>query len=120
MSLSRSTLLKCAAAGVVAAGALFGAASANAGVSWSLGINAPGIGIGVVEPGYYAPAPTYYAPPPTYYAPPPVYYRPAPVYRPAPIYYAPPVVYGGGYHGGRGDWRRHERHERREHHRDWR
>lgn len=103
MSLTRSTFFKWMASGAVAAAALLGAsaASARGDVSWSVGINAPGIALGVA-------APTYYAPPPVYYAPPPVYYRPAPpvYYRPAPVYYAPPPVYyrpaPGYYYRGHG------------------
>ena len=108
MSLIRSTFFKWAAAGAVAAAALFGAsaASARSDVSWSVGINTPGISLGVAAPTYYAPPPVYYAPPQVY-APPPVYYRPAPpvYYRPAPVYYAPPPVYyrpAPGYYRGHG------------------
>ncbi|CAN5623129.1 hypothetical protein BH10PSE18_BH10PSE18_47270 [soil metagenome] len=115
MTMSRSSLLKMAAAGAVAAVALFGTASASAnGVSWSVGVNVPGVAIGVAAPQpYYAPAPTYYAPAPRYYPPAPVYYQPPPpiYYRPAPVYYAPPppVYYGTGpgyyRHQHRRDWR---------------
>lgn len=108
MTFNRSAFFKWAAAGTLAAGALLGAASANAnGVNWSVGINAPGVAIGVAAP------PVYYAPAPVYYNPPPVYYRPAPpvYYRPAPVYYGPPAAV---YYGpGRGYNRHH-------HHRDWR
>ena len=94
MSLTRSTFFKFAAAGAVAAGALFTMASANArgDVSWSVGINAPGIAVGVAAP------PVYYAPPP------PVYYRPAPVYYgpPAPVYYSQPPGYYRNYYRGHG------------------
>lgn len=108
MSVTRTTFFKWAAAGVVAAGALFATASASAAVGWSVGVNVPGVAIGVATPQpYYAPAPVYYPPPAAYYAPPPVYYRPAPrvYYRPAPVYYAPPPVYyrpAPGYYGHRG------------------
>lgn len=115
MSLTRSTFFKWAAAGAVAAAALFGAsaASARGDVSWSIGINTPGVVFGAAAPTYYAPPPTYYAPAPTYYAPPPpVYYRPAPVYyAPPPVYYRPAPGYyrpGPGYYRhdyGRRDWR---------------
>jgi len=115
MSLTRSTFFKWAAAGAVAAGALFTAVSANArgDVSWSLGISAPGVAVGVAAPPvYYAPPPpVYYRPAaPVYYAPPPVYYRPAPVYyAPAPAYYGPPRGYyrhhGHGHGHGHGHWR---------------
>lgn len=77
------------------------AAPAQAGVSWSIGIDAPlapGVHVGTVigggaAPRYYAPAPVYAPPPPVYVAPP--VYAPAPVvYAPRPVYYAPrPVVY---------------------------
>jgi hypothetical protein len=115
MSLKRSIFFKWAAAGAVAASALFTAASANADVSWSVGVSAPGVAVGVVNPPvYYPPAPVYTAPPPVYYQPVPrVYYRPPPpvYYRPAPVYYGPPapVYYGPGYSYG---YRRHYR-------RDW-
>ena len=105
MSFNRSTFFKWSAAATLAAGALFSAASANAnGVSWSVGVNAPGIAVGVAQPGYYAPpAPVYYNPPQAYYAPPPpVYYRPAPVYYAPPAYYRPAPGYYRN-HGHRGD-----------------
>jgi hypothetical protein len=70
---------------------------AQAGVSWSIGINAPiapGVHVGTViggghGPRYYAPAPVVYAP---VYAPRRVVYAPPPVYVPPPVY--APVVYG--------------------------
>ncbi|VTU24198.1 hypothetical protein [Variovorax sp. PBL-E5] len=105
MNLKRSALFKLAGAGAIAVGALFAAVSADAGPSWSVGIDVPGIAIGVAEPG-----PVYYDPPPVYYRPaPPVYYQPPPVYyRPAPAYYGPPPAY---YE--RGDrWREHRHHRR--------
>jgi hypothetical protein len=80
MSLTRSTFFKWAAAGVVAAGALFAATSASArsDVSWSVGVGLPGVAVGVGGPAYY-PAPVYAPPAPVYYAPPaPVYYNPPP------------------------------------------
>jgi hypothetical protein len=113
MSFTRSTFFKWAAAGVVAAGALFAATSASArsDVSWSIGVGVPGVAVGVGSPAYY-PAPVYVPPAPVYYAPPPpVYYRPPPVYyRPAPVYYGPPAYYGPRYYGrgyyrGHGHWR---------------
>ena len=79
MSLNRSTFFKFAAAATVAAGALFAGTAANAGGAFSVGINLPGLAIGVA-PGYYEPAPVYYRPSPVYYDAPPVYYRPAPGY----------------------------------------
>ena len=100
-----------------------GAAHAHGGVSWSVGIGAPGVAVGVASPQpYYAPPPVYYAPQPVYVPPPPpVYYRPArPVYYAPPVVVAPPAVYyGGGYRGGYGHGHRH--HDRHHHRgRDWR
>ncbi|MGO4391484.1 hypothetical protein AB4Z46_09045 [Variovorax sp. M-6] len=115
MNVERSSFFKWAAAGVVAAGALFAAASANAQVNWSVGVSAPGVSIGVAEPGpvYYEPAPVYSRPAPIYYQPaPPAYYSPPPVYyRPAPVYYGPPAQ---GYYEPGERWR-HRHHHRR----DW-
>jgi len=101
MTTTRSTLFKWAAAGAVAAGALFGMASANA-ANWSVGVNVPGIAVGVASPQpYYAPPPVYYAPAPAYVAPAPVYYRPAPVYvAPPPVYYRPAPGYYHRHHRG--------------------
>ena len=79
MTFSRSTL-KLVAAGFIAAGALSVAASANAGTSWSVGINVPGVVVTEPAPVYYEPAPVYSRPAPTYYQPAPVYSTPAPVY----------------------------------------
>jgi len=79
-------------AAVLAAAAF--AMPAQAGVSWSIGINAPivpGVHVGTVIGGGHAPR--YYAPPVVYapvYAPPPVVYAPRPVY--APVVYGPPAV----------------------------
>lgn len=107
MNVNRTKFFKWAAAGVVAAGALFAAASASATVGWSVGVNVPGVAIGVATPQpYYAPAPVYVAPAPAYYPPPAVYYRPAPpvYYRAAPVYYAPPPAY---YRPAPGYYRHH-------------
>lgn len=117
MSLNRSNFLKLAGVSAVVAGGLFAAASANAGVSWSLGISAPGVAIGVSEPApvYYEPAPVYSRPAPIYYQPgPPAYYQPPPppvYYRPAPVYYGPPAP---AYDRPGRHWR-HRHHDRR----DW-
>lgn len=115
MNFHRSAFLKRAAVGVAAAGALFAAASANAGTNWSVGINVPGVAVGIGEPApvYYEPAPVYVRPAPVYEPPPPVYYRPAPapVYRPAPVYYGPPAA----YYDAPGERWRHRHHHRR----DW-
>lgn len=115
-----------ATAGVVALAALMlaPAAHARSNVYWSVGVNAPGVGVGVTNayPVYSAPAPVYvqpqpvyvaprpiYAAPPVYYAPPPVVVRPPVVLRP-PIVVAPAPVYpiGWGAYGGY----RHHRHWR--------
>lgn len=103
-------------------------APAHAGVSWSVGINAPiapGVQVGTVigngHARYYAPAPVVYAPPPVYvpppvvYAPPPrVYVAPRPVYvapvvyAPRPVYYRAPVYHHHHHHparpGGNINW----------------
>ena len=90
-----------AAAAVLALAA--GAAHADRGVSWSVGISLPGVTTvigdgqrggyyGGQRGGYYAPAPAaYYAPPPAAYsAPPAAYYPPAAAYvAPQDGYYAP-------------------------------
>lgn len=104
---SRSLWTALATATVVVAGlCATNAAHARSDVSWSVGIGAPGVAVGVTN-GYGYPAPMY-APPayvaaPVYgaypgavYAPPPVVYAPRPVYyAPRPVYYAPPpMVYG--------------------------
>jgi len=106
-------VFKWGAACTLAAGALFAAASASAQVNWAVGVNVPGVSVGVAEPGpvYYEPAPVYSRPaPPVYYQSPPAYYRqPAPVYvRPEPVYYGPPAYYEPG-------WRYRHHHHRR----DW-
>lgn len=114
-------MAKAAAAGLALAALMAaGTAQARGDVYWSVGVNSPGVALGVANapPVYVAPAPVYMAPPPpvymaprpVYYGPPPAYYAPRPVYR-----VAPPVVvvpgYGYGYghrhgHGhGHGHWR---------------
>ena len=118
MRSNRSSLVKLAAVGFVAVAALTAAVSASAETSWSVGISAPGVAIGVAEPAppvYYGPAPVYSRPAPVYYQPAPVYYRPAPpaVYVPGRAYYEP------GYRGeGRGFYRADWDSGRRWDHRD--
>ena len=117
---SRSFFFKLAAAGTLATCALFAMTGANAQVNWSVGVNVPGVSIGVVEPGplYYEPAPVYTrpAPPPAYFSYQPV----APVYDrpPVPVYVRPePVYYGAPAYP---DYRPGERRGHRHHHRrDW-
>ena len=113
-------------AAFVATAALLGAASAQAGTHWSIGINLPAAGFVVADsPRYYVPPPA-----PVYYEPSPVYYEPAPVvrYAPAPryverdVYYAPPqrVVYAPVYREHRWDGRDDRwDHGRREHGDRW-
>ena len=88
-----------AAAAVLALAA--GAAHADRGVSWSVGVSLPGVttvvggGPRVYAPpvAYYPPAAAYYAPAPAYYAPPPLRYVPAPGYVAPGIGYGPPAYY---------------------------
>ena len=90
---------------VVTAADALGAGSASAGVSWSIGINAPVVGAVVSGgPGCYAPAchplryRHAYAPAPFYRVAPPVAYYPAPIdYRPVPIVYLRPYPTGRGH-----------------------
>lgn len=105
VSFHRNTL-KIAVASVMVAGALSVATAANAGTSWSIGVNVPGL---VVS----EPAPVYYEPAPVYYQPPPVRYRPPAVYEPAPVYYERAPRWDREEHR---EWRRREW-ERREHYR---
>jgi hypothetical protein len=82
-----------------------GAAQAR-GVNWSVGVNVPGVAIGVGAPAYYAPYPSYYG---GYYAPAyGAYYgyaNYAPAYVAPPVYYAPPVVYPARAYYGRPAYR---------------
>lgn len=111
-------------AAFAATAALLGAASAQAGTHWSIGISLPATGVVVANGGgYYAePAPVYYEPAPVRY------YAPAPRYVEREVYYAPAprVVYAPSYRErrweGRDDrWQqgwdhdRHDRHERNDH-----
>ena len=106
MTISRSNIVKAAAAAAVVFAALGTASVAQArdNINWSVGINAaPGVVIGASN-GYYAP-PVYVQPqtyyPSTYYVQPaPVYVEPAPIYyRPAPVYYGygPTIYYRDGH-----------------------
>lgn len=95
MKISRTAIVKAAAATGVALAALGTASVAQARneVFFSIGANiAPGVTLGVSNVPYYRPAPVYYQPAPVYYEPAPVYYEPAPVYYQPSVYYAPPVV----------------------------
>ena len=106
-------------AAFAATAALLGAASAQAGTQWSIGISLPATGVVVSNgSGYYAPAPVYYEPAPV------VRYVPAPRYVERDVYYAPPaprVVYAPVYHDHRWDgrhdrWDHGRHHGRRDHH----
>ena len=82
-----------------------GAAHAH-GVTWSIGINAPGIGTVISNAPVYVPAPVYYEEPApvvyeqprvVYQQPQVVYQQPQVVFRPVPRIYTPvPVVYERG------------------------
>jgi hypothetical protein len=113
VDIHRRNILRIAAAGAVAVGALFAAGSASAAMSWSIGVNIPGVVVSEPAPVYYEPAPVYSPPAPVYYQPPPVRYRPPAVYEPAPVYYEPGPRWG---HEERREWRRREW-EHREHYR---
>jgi hypothetical protein len=94
-------LFGAAAALALAAFGFTGAAQARDNVTFSVGVAAPGVHVGVTN-GYPAypvyQQPVYVQPAPVYYQPAPVYY-PRPVYRPAPVYYQPaPVYYGPRYY----------------------
>lgn len=113
---SRSTKAAVAAGLALAALMASGTAQARGDVYWSVGVNSPGMALGVANapPVYVAPAPVYVAPPrPVYYGPPPAYYGPPPAYyAPRPVYrMAPPVVvvpgygYERGHRHGHGHWR---------------
>ena len=97
------------------------AAHARDNISFSIGIQSPGVYYTQTAPVYYSPQPVYVQPQPVYVQPQPVYVQPAPVYvQPAPVY-VQPASYGYYYDNGR-DWRRAEwerRHWRKRHGRDW-
>ena len=83
MTKTRSIQAMAAAAGVALA-LLTGAGAAQArDVNWSIGVNSPGVSVGVSNGYGY---PVYVAPPPVYVAPRPIYYAPPP----PRVYYAPP------------------------------
>lgn len=94
-----------------------GAAHARGDVYWSVGVNSPGVALGVASapPVYVAPAPVYVAPAPvyvaparpSYYGPPPAYHAPRPVYRvEQPVVVVPGYGYRHGHHHhGHGHWR---------------
>jgi hypothetical protein len=80
-------MIKSIVLALAAVGGTLGAGAAHAGVSWSVGINAPLVGVAVGNAPVYRPA----------YRP---YYQPAyvgPVYAPAPVYYPAPVAYYSPY-----------------------
>ena len=72
-------------------------ASARSDVTFSIGIQVPGV--------YIQSAPVYIPPPRVHYQPRPIYMQPAPVYvQPRPVFIQPPA-YGVYYRSGP-DWRR--------------
>ncbi len=89
------------AAGAWALSSLGSPARAHGDVHWSIGVNTPGVVVGVSNAPrvVYGPPRVVYAPPPVVYGPPPVYYAPRPIYyAPPPVYYAPPrPVYRSGW-----------------------
>ena len=103
-TLARGLTITVLAAGAWALSAMGSMAHARNDVHWSIGVNTPGVAVGVSN----AP-PVYYAPPPVYYSPRPIYYAPRPIYyAPPPVYYAPRPVYRSGWgYGPRWDDRRH-------------
>jgi hypothetical protein len=116
-AVARGLTLATLAAGAWALSAMGSQAHARSDVHWSIGVNTPGVVVGVsnAPPVYYAPPPVYYAPPPVYYAPRPIYYAPRPIYYgPPPVYYAPRPVYRSGWGPApRWEGRRHgHRHDR--------
>ncbi len=112
MKISRTTLVKAAAAAGIALAALGAASVAQARVFVSVGLSSGGYGGYYQQPVYVQPAPVYYQPAPVYYQPEPVYYQPQTYYAPAPAYYAPPVFgvtyvrsWGGHHHRHHGYYR---------------
>jgi hypothetical protein len=93
------------AAGLAAVASLAAVGSAQAQVAWSVGVNSPGVSVGVTNAPVVA-YPRYYRHwYPRYYAAAPIVY-PAPVVEPVyvdPYYYGPTVVYPAGYWVG---WQR--------------
>jgi hypothetical protein len=99
------TMQRILVTGLLAAGALGATSVAQArGVAWSVGLNVPGVSIGVGNPygygyGGYGYGGYGYCPPAAYA--PPVYVQPQPVYYAPPAYYVSPrVMYGPAYYGG--------------------
>jgi hypothetical protein len=117
-ALARGLTLATLAAGAWALSAMGTPAHARSDVHWSIGVNSPGVVVGVsnAPPVYYAPPPVYYGPPPVYYAPRPIYYGPPPVYyAPRPVYrsgWGPAPRWEGRWHGHRG-YDRGDRYDRR-------
>ena len=124
---ARSAFAALATATVLVAGLCATNAAQARDVSWSVGIGAPGVSVGVSNGYGYAPpayvaAPVYHYPPPVYVQPPPVYYAPRPVYYAPPVVYAPrPNYYRGpgwdrrGNGHGYGDRNHNGRHDRGDH-----
>ena len=97
----RSVVGKAALAAMAVLG-FAGAAQAAGNVYLSVGVDSPGVVVGVsnARPVYVQPAPVYYQPQPVYMQPAPVYYQPQPVYvQPAPVYYGRPYEHRRHHRG---------------------
>lgn len=139
--------LAAASAGVWALSGAATMAQARDNVYWSIGVNSPGVSVGVtnsrpvaVYPApvvVHSPPPVVYAPPPVVYGPPPVVYVPPPsrsvraasgvvVQQPPVVVYGPPPHYrhwddhpGRGHKHGHRHWRDDDRrHDRHDRHDD--
>lgn len=127
---ARVMALAVASAGVWALSGAASLAQARDDVYWSIGVNSPGVSVGVtntrpvaVYPApviVHSPPPVVYGPPPVVYAPPPVIYSPPPSrsVRPVVVHQAPVVVYGPPPH--RRHWDGHPGRGHNHGHRHWR
>ncbi len=123
-SFSSSRLAVAAALLLVVLGAAT-SAHARSDVTFSIGIQVPGV---YVQPApvyappprvFYQPAPVYTPPQRVYYQPQPVYVQPVPVYvHPRPVFVQPPA-YGVYYRSGpdwhQNQWERARKHGHRDH-----
>lgn len=120
---ARVMALAVASAGVWALSGAASLAQARDDVYWSIGVNSPGVSVGVTNtrPVAVYPAPVIvHSPPPVVYAPPPVIYSPPPSrsVRPVVVHQAPVVVYGPPPH--RRHWDDHPGRGHKHGHRHWR
>lgn len=122
-ALAKSLALVTLAAGAWALSA--GTAQARDDVYWSIGVNSPGVSVGVSNAPAVAvyPQPVYVEQRPVYVQPRPVYVQPRPVVIHQPYPYVRPVVvpqpvyYSGWGYAPRWEDRHDRRHERRHHRR---